>query len=241
MVSFRFSVVNGVAGCRARLRFWTRSGLGVSRGVGWIRSCKFRVLSFERRTLSRCRDRFGFGLRAGGEEINFQGLAGVGQGLEGIGQEAVLQVPLGRSHKTIEHFGVQRHSHFVHEADNSGEFPAGLEEQFEIFAGLGAPDDTQDQFHDDIELAEQALVQVLLKPVHGRNHFLLEVLLVVLQVRDAEAVLFVEGGQGGAAEEGAIEVFDLVIATDRAWHMGLLRFVVKGWFPVIISLKIATG
>ena len=107
--------------------------------------------------MCRCRDRFGFRFRAGGEEINFQGLAGLGQGLEGIGQEVVLEVPLGRSHEAIDHFRFQRHLHFVHQADNPGEFPAGLEEQFEIPAGLGAPDDTQDQFHDDIELAEQAL------------------------------------------------------------------------------------
>jgi hypothetical protein len=38
---------------------------------------------------------------------------------------------------------------------------------------------------------------------------------VVLQVRNAEAVLFVEGGQGGAGEQGAVDVFDLIMFTDN--------------------------
>jgi hypothetical protein len=32
----------------------------------------------------------------------------------------------------------------VHEAGDAGELPAGLEEQFEILAGLGALDDRED-------------------------------------------------------------------------------------------------
>ena len=95
-----------------------------------------------------------FRLRAGREKVDFQGLAGVGQGLEGIGQEVVLEIPLGGRHQAINHFGSQGHIHFEHEAEKAGEFPAGLEEQFEILAGPGPPDDAQDHFHDEVEFAE---------------------------------------------------------------------------------------
>ena len=59
----------------------------------------------------------------------------------------------------------------MHEADKAGDFPAGLEEQFEILAGFGAPDNTEDHFHDDIEFTEQALVQAVMKPFLGPSPF----------------------------------------------------------------------
>jgi hypothetical protein len=57
------------------------------------RSFEWWFLGFKWCSLDRFR--VGFGLRAGGVEVDFQGLAGLGQGLEGVGQEAVLEIPLG--------------------------------------------------------------------------------------------------------------------------------------------------
>jgi hypothetical protein len=107
--------------------------------------------------LSRFRD-LGLRFRAGREEIYFQRLAGVGQRLEGIGQEgAFLEIPLGGGHETVEEFRVEFElgRHFVHQVDNAGEFPAGLEEQFDIPAAPGPPDKAKDYFHEGIEFAEQ--------------------------------------------------------------------------------------
>ena len=158
-----------------------------------MRNFEFRVVEFREENLGPCPGWFGFRFRAGGEEVYGQGLAGFGQGLKGIGQEAVLEIPLGRGHEAIDHFRFQLDLHFVHEANKAGKFPAGLEEQFEVFAGLGAPDDTEDQFQDKIEFAEQTLVQAVLKPFLGLGHFLLQVLLMAVQGRGTEAVFLAEG------------------------------------------------
>ena len=152
--------------------------------------------------MSCFRVEFGLRLGTGGKEVNFQGLPGAGQGLEGMGQEVVLEVPLGGSHQTIDLFRVQLDSHFVHQADNAGEFPAGLEEQFEIPAGFGAPDDTQDHFHDDIEFTVYPLAQAVLKPILGVRYFLHQMLLVALQGRGAKAVYFAESSRGWRRRAG---------------------------------------
>ena len=117
-----------------------------------MRSFEFRVSSVRSCSWNLVWVWFWFRVPAVGEEIDFQGLTGLGQGLEGVWQEAVLlEIPLGGRHQTIEQFRVQGHSHFMHEADDAGEFPAGLEEQFEILAGPGAPDDAEDHLHDEME------------------------------------------------------------------------------------------
>ena len=102
----------------------------------------------------------------------------------------------------------------MHEADQAGEFPAGLEEQFEILSGSGPPDNTKDHFHDDIEFTKKALVQAVMKAFLGLGHFVQQVLVVAVQVGGGKTVFFTEGGQGGAGEEGAVNVFDLVMFAD---------------------------
>ena len=42
------------------------------------------------------------------------------QGLEGVGQEAVLEIPLGGGHEAVNHFRFQVHVHFDHQADDAG-------------------------------------------------------------------------------------------------------------------------
>ena len=105
-------------------------------------------------------------------KIYFERLAGFGHCLEGIGQEGILlKIPFSGGHETIEEFGVELNlgRHFVHQVDNAGEFPAGLEEQPGILAALGGPDNPQDHFHDRIELTEQPLVQTNLKALLGQG------------------------------------------------------------------------
>jgi hypothetical protein len=108
--------------------------------------------------------------------------------------------------------------HFEHEAEETGDLPAGLEEQFEIPTGVGSPDSLQDQFQDDIEFAEQALAQAVVEAFVGPSHFLTQLFLVSQQGLGAETIGLGEMAEGNAAEEGAVDVFDLVVFTDEARH-----------------------
>ena len=142
---------------------------------------------FDFRVQSRFRD-LGLRCRARLEKINFERLAGFGQGLKGIGQEGVLlEIPLGRGRETVEEFRVELElgRHFVHQVDNFSEFPATLEEQPGILTLLGPPDNAQDHFHDRIELTVQPLGETNLKALLGQGHFLLQVLLVGLEFRES--------------------------------------------------------
>ena len=142
----------------------------------------------------------------------------VGQGLEGVGQEAVLEIPLGGGHEAVDHLRFQVDIHFEHEADEAGDLPAGLKEQFKIAAGVGAPDDMQDHFQDDIEFAEQVLAQAVVEAFFGSGHSVQQLPLVALQFRGAETLGVAERCQGGAGEESAVDVFDLVMFTYAARH-----------------------
>ena len=139
----------------------------------------------------RGRDRLGLRLRTGLEEVQLHGLAGLVQGLEGIGQEGVLLlIPLAGGHEAIDKFRVrgQPVGDFVHESEHAGVLPAGLEEELGVRIVSGFADDAESHFHDGIEFAQQALMQVgVIAPGH-KGHFLAQVDLVVLECRDREAV-----------------------------------------------------
>ncbi len=126
-----------------------------------------------------------------------------------------------RSHETVQEFRVELElgRHFVHQVDNAGEFPAGLEKQPGILAALGAPDNGQDHFHDRIELTEQPLVQTNLKALLGQGHFLLQVLPVTLEISNTEAIFLAEGGGGDPGEKKAVDVFDLIVIADFTGHI----------------------
>ena len=64
-------------------------------------------------------------------------------------------------------------------------------------------------------------MQGVVKTVLGLGHFFLQVLLVALQFGKAETFIpLVQGGRGGAGEEGAVDVFDLVVGADTARQCG---------------------
>jgi hypothetical protein len=102
-------------------------------------------------------------------------------------------------------------------------------------AGQGTPDNAQDHFHDEVEFAEQALAQTVVKLPVGLGHFLPQELLVAVQVGGC-AVLPVEGSERGAGEEGAVNVSGLIVFTDNTrhgWFLWLDKIKVSGlWFPV---------
>jgi hypothetical protein len=50
---------------------------------------------------------------------------------------------------------------------------------------------------------------------------------VAIQVGGGKTVFFTQRGQGGAGEESAVDVFDLVMSTDDA-HFDLQWLVVRG-------------
>ena len=67
--------------------------------------------------------------------------------------------------------------------------PAGLEEELGVRIVSGFADDAEGHFHDVIEFAQQALMQVgVIAPGH-KGHFLAQVDLVVLECRDREPYL----------------------------------------------------
>ncbi len=128
--------------------------------------------------------------------------------------------------RTVEEFRVELEfgRHFVHQVDNAGEFPAGLEEQFVIPAVAGGPDNAQGHFHDRIKLAEQPQVQVDPEALSSQGHFLLQVLPVALEFRNGEAaVALIDEGRGGAGQQQAVEVFDLIVLADFTGHSNSLK------------------
>jgi hypothetical protein len=60
------------------------------------------------------------------------------------------------------------------------------------------------------------------------GHSLPQVLLVVLQVWNAEAVLFIEGSRSSAGKEGAVDVLFLIVIADGA-HISLLWSGIGFW------------
>jgi hypothetical protein len=96
-------------------------------------------------------------------------------------------------------------------------------------AGPGTPDNAQDHFHDEVEFAEQALAQTVVKLPVGLGHFLHQELLVAVQVGGC-AVLPAEGSERGAGEEGAVNVSGLIVFTDNTRH---------GWFLWLDKIKVS--
>jgi hypothetical protein len=75
---------------------------------------------------------------------------------------------LGGGHQTIDHFRVQAHIQLEHEVDDAADFPGGLEEEFEIPAGLGGTG--EQEAIDDVDLIVTADVtngELQLKVVFG--------------------------------------------------------------------------
>ena len=65
--------------------------------------------------------------------------------------------------------------------------PAGLKEELGVRIVSGFADDAQGHFHDGIEFAQQALMQVGLIALGHKGHFLLQVDLVALEFRDRKS------------------------------------------------------
>ena len=116
--------------------------------------------------------------------------------------------------REVEEFRVELEfgRHFVHQVDNAGEFPAGLKEQFVIPAVAGGPDNAQGHFHDRIKLTEKPQVQIDAEALSSQSQFLLQLLPVALEFLNGEAaVALIDEGQGGAGQEQAVDVFDLIV------------------------------
>ena len=73
-----------------------------------------------------------------------------------------------------------------------------------------------------LSLQYKSQVQEFVETFLGPGHFLLQVLLVALKLRNSEGVAAAEFCRGGAGQEGAVEIFNLVVVTDTA-HVYLLE------------------
>ena len=97
----------------------------------------------------------------------------------------------------------------------------GLEDNFAVAFGLGGLGGLHGHFQGLAEPEDAALAQIILKLVFGPIDFDLQVGLVAVQGRGAEAILLAEGGQGGGpGDEGLVDFVAFGVITDGARHGG---------------------